>query len=133
MRISFSRPFFLLPCSSLFQVSTSRYWFNYRHTSNALAMYHSVKRMGIPDSQILLLIPDEYACNPRNSRPGEMFLKDSQGGEGRDLYGKDVEVDYRGTEVTVETFLRLLTGRHVNEATPRSQRLLTNKDSNIFI
>jgi len=24
-------------------VSTSRYWFNYRHTANALSLYHTVK------------------------------------------------------------------------------------------
>jgi phosphatidylinositol glycan class K len=113
------------------EVSTSRYWFNYRHTANTLSMYHTVKRMGIPDSQILLLLPDEYACNPRNIFPGRIYNSDPL--TSQNLYARDIEVDYRGTEVTVQTFLRLLTGRHVNDGTPRSQRLLTNKDSNIFI
>ena len=36
-----------------------------------------------------------------------------------DVYGDDVEVDYRGYEVTVENFVRLLTGR-LPEDTPRS-------------
>lgn len=112
-------------------VSTSRFWFNYRHTSNALAMYSAVKKMGIPDSQILLLIPDEYACNPRNILPGSMF--NAAPSRSSNLYSRDIEVDYRGSEVTVSTFLRILTGRHEYDATPRSKRLLTNKDSNIFI
>lgn len=30
-------------------VCTSRFWFNYRHVANALSMYRSVKRLGIPD------------------------------------------------------------------------------------
>jgi phosphatidylinositol glycan class K len=30
-------------------VDTSRFWFNYRHAANALSIYRSVKRLGIPD------------------------------------------------------------------------------------
>jgi phosphatidylinositol glycan class K len=48
------------------------------------------------------------------------------------LYGSEVEVDYRGYEVTVENFIRLLTGR-LPPATPRSKRLLTDHQSNILI
>ncbi|CAK8674982.1 unnamed protein product [Clavelina lepadiformis] len=52
-------------------VCTSRFWFNYRHVANALSVYRSVKRLGIPDSQIILMLADDMACNPRNPRPGE--------------------------------------------------------------
>ena len=48
------------------------------------------------------------------------------------MYGDDVEVDYRGYEVTVENFVRLLTGR-LPEHTPKSKRLLTDAGSNILI
>ncbi|KJH46806.1 peptidase C13 family protein [Dictyocaulus viviparus] len=51
---------------------------------------------------------------------------------GHNLYGTDVEVDYRGEEVTVENFIRLLTGRHY-PATPRSKRLLSDHQSNVLI
>jgi GPI-anchor transamidase subunit K len=40
-------------------VDTSRFWNNYRHIANALSLYHSVKRLGIPDSQVQMLSP----CN----------------------------------------------------------------------
>ena len=56
-----------------FQVCTSRFWFNYRHIANTLSLYHSVKQMGIPDSQIILMLPDDMACNPRNLFPGSIF------------------------------------------------------------
>jgi phosphatidylinositol glycan class K len=49
-----------------------------------------------------------------------------------DLYGDNVEVDYRGYEVTVESFIRVLTGRHDTHV-PRSKRLLTDDRSNVFI
>jgi len=110
-------------------VDTSRFWFNYRHVANVLSIYRSVKRLGIPDSQILLMVADDMACNPRNPRPATVFNNQNQQ---IDVYGDDVEVDYRGYEVTVENFIRLLTGR-VPEHTPRSKRLLTDAGSNILI
>lgn len=48
------------------------------------------------------------------------------------LYGEHVEVDYRGYEVTVDAFLRVLTGRH-DDAVPRSKRLLTDDSSNVLV
>ena len=48
-------------------VCTSRFWFNYRHVANTLAMYHTVKRLGIPDSQIILMLADDMPCNARNA------------------------------------------------------------------
>ena len=42
------------------------------------------------------------------------------------------QVDYRGYEVTVENFVRLLTGR-LPADTPRSKRLLTDSGSNVLI
>lgn len=110
-------------------VSTSRFWFNYRHMANTLSLYRTVKRMGIPDSQIILMLADDIACNPRNAFPGTVFNNMDQA---LDLYGDDIEVDYRGYEVTVENFIRLLTDRW-DEDHPRSKRLLTDENSNIFI
>ncbi|RWW03635.1 hypothetical protein BHE74_00033098 [Ensete ventricosum] len=42
------------------------------------------------------------------------------------------KVDYRGYEVTVENFLRVLTGRH-DPAVPRSKRLLSDEGSHILL
>ncbi|CAK9435551.1 uncharacterized protein LODBEIA_P02780 [Lodderomyces beijingensis] len=110
-------------------VSTSRFWFNYRHMANALSFYRTVKRLGIPDSQIILMQADDIACNARNAFPGSVFNNMDQA---LDLYGSNVEVDYRGYEVTVENFIRLLTDRWGPEQ-PRSKRLLTDENSNILI
>lgn len=110
-------------------VSTSRFWFNYRHMANTLSLYRTVKRLGVPDSQIILMMADDIACNPRNAFPGTIFNNMDQA---IDLYGDDIEVDYRGYEVTVENFVRLLTDRW-DENQPRSKRLLTDENSNVFI
>jgi glycosylphosphatidylinositol transamidase (GPIT) subunit GPI8 len=80
--------------------------------------YRTVKRLGIPDSQIILMLADDVACNPRNTFPGTIYANK---GKQLDLYGsgvdsaeeggvEGVEVDYRGYQVNVENFLRVLTG-----------------------
>lgn len=110
-------------------VDTSRFWFNYRHVANVLSIYRSVKRLGIPDSQIILMVADDMACNARNPHPATVFNNANQQ---INVYGDDVEVDYRGYEVTVENFIRVLTGR-LPPSTPRSKRLLSDNRSNILI
>lgn len=120
-------------------VSTSRFWFNYRHLANVLSVYRTVKRLGIPDNQIILMLPDDMACNPRNSFPGSVFndksrLLDLYDDKGvlEDLGMGGIEVDYRGNEVTVENFIRLLTDRWPSSH-PHSKRLMTGPQSNILI
>ncbi|KAG9102353.1 glycosylphosphatidylinositol anchor biosynthesis [Ceratobasidium sp. 370] len=97
--------------------------------ANALGMYRTVKRLGIPDSNIILMLADDAACNSRNKFPGTVYANP---GRQMDLYGDNIEVDYRGYEVTVENFIRVLTGR-VEPSLPRSKRLLTDDRSNIFV
>ncbi|KAK7094616.1 GPI-anchor transamidase-like [Littorina saxatilis] len=110
-------------------VDTSRFWFNYRHVANVLSIYRSVKRLGIPDSHIILMVADDMACNPRNPRPATVFNNAKQH---INVYGDDVEVDYRGYEVTVENFIRVLTGR-LSPSTPSSKRLLSDERSNVLV
>ncbi|KAL5702011.1 hypothetical protein ACHQM5_027282 [Ranunculus cassubicifolius] len=110
-------------------VCTSRFWFNYRHMANTLSLYRTVKRLGIPDERIILMLADDMACNSRNKYPAQVFNNENHI---LNLYGDNVEVDYRGYEVTVENFLRVLTGRHEN-AVPRSKRLLSDEGSHILL
>ena len=53
------------------------------------------------------MLADDAACNSRNKFPGCVY---ANAGRQLDLYGDNIEVDYRGYEVTVENFLRVLTG-----------------------
>lgn len=110
-------------------VCTSRFWFNYRHMANTLSLYRTVKRLGIADERIILMLADDMACNARNKYPAQVFNNENHR---LNLYGDNVEVDYRGYEVTVENFLRILTGRH-EPAVPRSKRLLSDEGSHILL
>ncbi|KAK9919498.1 hypothetical protein M0R45_028089 [Rubus argutus] len=85
-------------------VCTSCFWVNYRHMANTLSLYRTVKRLGIPDERIILMLADDMACNARNKYPAQGFNNENHR---LNLYGDNVEVDYRGYEVTVENFLRM--------------------------
>ena len=127
-------------------VSTSRFWHNYRHAANALGIYRLVRRLGIPDSQIVLMLAEDVGCNGRNSLPGEVYM--DSGHRLANLLGGDpaadvadtegagrqlaAEVDYRGLDVNLETFTRLLTGRHA-PSTPLSRQLLSGGNSSVLI
>eukprot|EP00123_Amoebidium_parasiticum_P001550 comp12664_c0_seq1/m.7740 comp12664_c0_seq1/g.7740 ORF comp12664_c0_seq1/g.7740 comp12664_c0_seq1/m.7740 type:complete len:394 (-) comp12664_c0_seq1:195-1376(-) len=110
-------------------VCTSRFWFNYRHIANTLSVYRSVKQLGIPDSRIILMLPDDMACNPRNAFPAQVF---NSAYRAKNIYGDNVEVDYRGYDVSVENFVRMMTGR-LAEGTPHSKKLLSDDRSNILV
>ncbi|KAJ4845535.1 hypothetical protein Tsubulata_015622 [Turnera subulata] len=110
-------------------VCTSRFWFNYRHMANTLSLYRTVKRLGIPDERTILMLADDMACNARNKYPAQVFNNENHR---LNLYGDNVEVDYRGYEVTVENFMRVLTGRH-EASVPRSKRLLSDEGSHILL
>ncbi|RVW88171.1 GPI-anchor transamidase [Vitis vinifera] len=70
-------------------VCTSRFWFNYRHMANTLSLYRTVKRLGIPDERIILMLADDMACNARNKYPAQVFNNENHR---LNLYGDNVEV-----------------------------------------
>ena len=70
-------------------ISSSRYWFNYRHFSNTLSVYRSIKRLGIPDSHIILMLADDIACNSRNQYTPQIYGQQSKS---INLYPPNVEV-----------------------------------------
>ncbi|XP_059436067.1 uncharacterized protein LOC132168990 [Corylus avellana] len=69
-------------------VCTSRFWFNYRHMANTLSLYRTVKRLGIPDERIILMLADDMACNARNKYPAQVFNNENHK---LNLYGDNVE------------------------------------------
>ncbi|PSC75371.1 GPI-anchor transamidase isoform A [Micractinium conductrix] len=121
-------------------VDSSRYWLNYRHAANALGIYQAVRRLGLPDSRILLMLADQPACSPRNVHPGRIYLAPGAGAAGAaaaasdpaNLLPQDIELDYRGREVSAETVLRVLTGRHL-PGTPASKRLRSGRRSRVLL
>lgn len=69
---------------------------------NALAIYRILKQNGVPDSQIILMIADEYAINSRNPFKNGMY---ANGVTKANWYSQHTEIDYRGADVNVKNFL----------------------------
>lgn len=89
-------------------IDTSAYWFNYRHASNILGIYQQLKRRGFSDSNIILMVAEDVACNARNVFPGTVVNNELNR---ENLLAGDVEIDYRGPEVSVDNLIRLLTSK----------------------
>ena len=53
------------------------------------------------------MLADDMACNPRNARRPSVFYHPNHM---LDLYADDVQLDYRGYDVTVDNFLNVLIG-----------------------
>ena len=110
-------------------VSTSRYWFNYRHDANSLSIYAVLRELGIPDRNIILMNAVNVLCDNRNSIQGEMYNSNDMK---HNLCHAGIETDYMGDEVNLNNFRNLLIGRYDHD-TPQNKRLNSDNSSNIFI
>ena len=89
-------------------VCTSRYWFNYRHLANIITVYEDIKKLGIPDENIILMNGLDVVCDSRNSFPGSLFNSANMTNE----LGDDIQYDYVADDVNALNLLKLLTNRH---------------------
>jgi len=120
-------------------LSSSRYWFNYRHTANALSIYQMLRSSGFQDDHVVLMIADEYGVNPRNPVKNHLYntasdsLQKQQTFYNRpSLLNDETVIDYRGEDVTVDNFVRVLTGRSGNNGQIMPV-LQSNEQSNVLI
>jgi phosphatidylinositol glycan class K len=113
-------------------VSSSRSYHNYRHVSNSLTFYNTLRNEGhVPDSNIILMLADDIPCNSRNPLPCTILSEDSRTQD--PMYPADIEVDYRGDDVSVASLMRVLTNRHL-PGTPAHRKLSgLNAKSNVFL
>ena len=66
------------------------------HMNNFFTFFNSlfsrtVKRLGIPDERIILMLADDMACNARNKYPAQVFNNENHK---LNLYGDNVEVGF---------------------------------------
>ncbi len=87
-------------------LSTSTDWDNYRHQADALAVYSRLKKNGLTDDKIILMINDDLANNQLNPKPGEIY--NSVGGP--NLY-QNVEVDYNPINLAPQDLYDILSGK----------------------
>jgi phosphatidylinositol glycan class K len=111
-------------------VSSSRYWYNYRHSSNALAIHHVLRKHNIPESNILLFLAQDFTCDCRNIESGSVFYDIERsvdlGG------GNPPQIDFTQDSVQPINFLRTLRGEF-SPFLPRSQRLVAQSTDEILV
>jgi phosphatidylinositol glycan class K len=110
-------------------ISASRYWFNYRHSTNALILYRQLRQNGFSDERIILMLADDAAGNSRNKFPNQIFHASELE---ENLFIKDIQIDYKGRAVTKDSFTKLMLGEHP-EWVSREKRLLSGPESNVLV
>jgi phosphatidylinositol glycan class K len=108
-------------------LSASRFWFNYRHANNALAIYKLIKQNGIPDENIILMLADDFPTNPRNPFKNAMYYEKA-GKKPYSILDEFTQIDYRGDDVTVDNLRNVMLGKGGGDRV-----LHTDQDSNVLV
>jgi len=91
-------------------VGPSQGWKNYRHQSDALAVYSMLRENGVPDEHIILMIYDDVPNARENPLRGDIHNMP----KGENLRA-NADVDYTGNQVTAATFRQVLLGEPTSE------------------
>lgn len=110
-------------------VNTSRYWFNYRHGANGVGVYRLVRKLGIPDRDIIMMSALDIGNDNRNPDSGTVHIADGGAADGT---WDNVEMDYRNEEASAMTFLDILRGRDADTGSGKA-RLNSNANTSVLI
>lgn len=91
-------------------VGPSSGWTNYRHQSDALAMYTLLREGGVPDDHIILMLYDDIPTLTDNPRQGDVHNVP----KGKNLRPA-AEADYTGSSVNGDTLMQVLLGNRTAE------------------
>lgn len=123
--------------------STSRYFYNYRHTTNLLTAYNYVKECGdVMEKNLVLMVPFDQACDCRNIKAGTIFTKyknsitesiDEIEEKKLNQY-RNVHADYKNDNVR-ELHLRAVMRHRYSGFMPKRSRLpiYEEKKKNLFL
>ncbi|KER21190.1 hypothetical protein T265_10427 [Opisthorchis viverrini] len=102
-------------------------WINYRYQADVFHAYQILRANKIPMKNIITFASDDVASNPKNPFPGQVF----HDYEHEDIY-KGVVIDYRGNDVTLDNFLKVLKGD--KELEKKGKKVLkSGPDDYVFI
>ncbi|XP_050426122.1 legumain-like [Adelges cooleyi] len=86
-------------------VAGTKGWSSYRHQADIAHSYQIAINNGIPGENIIVMMYNDVVNSTKNPAPGTMINQP----DGQDVYG-DIIIDYSGEDVTVENFIKILTG-----------------------
>ncbi|KAK5979036.1 Hemoglobinase-type cysteine proteinase [Trichostrongylus colubriformis] len=109
-------------------VAGSNGWYNYRHQADVGHAYHTLKRHGLADENIIVMMYDDVANNKQNPYPGKLFNRP----HGENVY-EGLKIDYKGSSVTPENFLNILKGNASGVEGGNGRVIESNPNDRIFV
>ncbi|XP_067226422.1 legumain-like [Chanodichthys erythropterus] len=105
-------------------VASSKDWEDYQHQANVCCFYQIIKKHGIPDEQIVVMMYDDLAHNHQNPEDGAIISVVDK----TNVY-LGVPKDYTGKDVTPENFLAALQGNDHTE----KKVIKSEENDNIYV
>ncbi|XGW02898.1 hypothetical protein V3C99_014714 [Haemonchus contortus] len=109
-------------------VAGSNGWYNYRHQADVGHAYHTLKRHGLAEDNIIVMMYDDIAHNKQNPYPGKMFNRP----HGDNVY-EGLKIDYKGSSVTPKNFLNILKGNASGVEGGNGRVIESNPNDRIFV
>ncbi|KXG22709.1 vacuolar-processing enzyme [Sorghum bicolor] len=106
-------------------IAGSNGYYNYRHQADVCHAYQIMKKGGLKDENIIVLMYDDIADSPDNPRPGVIINRP----DGGDVYA-GVPKDYTGEDVNVNNFLAVLLG---NKSAATGKVVASGPDDHVFV
>lgn len=78
-----------------------------------------MKQKGIHDDHILLMVPSDHACDPRNNFPGTIYGNQDHT---KNWVCEDIEIDYKAEDLNSDAILNMMRGRF-DDNFPMAKRL----------
>uniref|UniRef100_A0A0K0DED5 Legumain n=1 Tax=Angiostrongylus cantonensis TaxID=6313 RepID=A0A0K0DED5_ANGCA len=109
-------------------VAGSNGWWNYRHQADTAHAFQLLKKNGLPEDNIIVMMYDDIANDPDNPFPGKLFNRP----HGPDVYA-GLKIDYKGDSVTPGNFLNVLQGNAQNVTGGNGRVISSTSNDRIFV
>ncbi|VDM52014.1 unnamed protein product [Angiostrongylus costaricensis] len=109
-------------------VAGSNGWWNYRHQADTAHAFQLLKKNGVPEDNIIVMMYDDIADDPDNPFPGKLFNRP----HGPDVYA-GLKIDYKGDSVTPGNFLNVLQGNAQNVTGGNGRVINSTSHDRIFV
>lgn len=109
-------------------IAGSKGWDNYRHQADVCHAYQILKKGGLNDENIVVMMYDDIAHDPSNPRPGVIINHP----QGDDVY-HGVPKDYTGEDVNADNFFNVVLGNKTAIKGGSGKVVDSGPNDNIFI
>lgn len=110
-------------------VATSNGWLNYRHQADVLKIYQKLKKWGIKDDNIILIIENDLVRNKSNPYPG-VLLEANGDTLFKEKDSSKIEIDYITSKIHPDNLTDILTGK---ESKKLPHVIKGDSTTNIFV